>query len=162
MFSTYVKLWRNEKFSIIWKIFGEINLVRTLILWISCSKRIKLFHHKIFREINLQLLGFLVVDFTEFLFKNHSVEITEISLTLSWQKIREINGFTKEVTKELIWRNIFSVRENFSFFHTEKFVKSSDLFSNELHCKLFSRNLFQESLKSLDFSHCEKYSLERT
>ena len=52
------------------------------------------------------------------------------------EKFRESNGFTKQVTEELIWRNIFSVRENFSFSHTvwdeseylhnklKKFVKS--------------------------------------
>ena len=34
------------------------------------------------------------------------------------QKFRETNSFNKEITKELIWRFIFSVRVNFSFFHT--------------------------------------------
>ena len=33
-----------------------------------------------------------------------------------WQKFRQINAFTKEITKQLIWRNILSVRVNFSFF----------------------------------------------
>ena len=46
------------------------------------------------------------------------VEITEILSHTFWQKFREINGFTKEVTKELISRNILLVRENFAFFHT--------------------------------------------
>ena len=45
-------------------------------------------------------------------------KMLQFSLTHFWQKIREINGFTKEITKELIWRNIFLVRLNFSFFHT--------------------------------------------
>ena len=31
-------------------------------------------------------------------------------LTLFWQKFRETNVFTKEITKQLIWRNYFSVR----------------------------------------------------
>ena len=35
-----------------------------------------------------------------------------------WQKFRESNVFTKEVTKQLISRNIFCVRENFLPFHT--------------------------------------------
>ena len=34
------------------------------------------------------------------------------------QKFRESHGFTKQITEELIWRNIFSVRPIFSFFHT--------------------------------------------
>ena len=38
--------------------------------------------------------------------------------TYLWQKFRDNNAFTKEVTKELIWRNFFSVTVNFSFFHT--------------------------------------------
>ena len=39
-------------------------------------------------------------------------------VTLFWQKFRESNVFTKEYTKELIWRNFFNVTVNFSFFHT--------------------------------------------
>ena len=40
------------------------------------------------------------------------VEITEIfTLKQFWQKIRESNVFIKEITKELIWRNIFSLFE---------------------------------------------------
>ena len=42
----------------------------------------------------------------------------KFTLPLFWQKFHESNVFTKEITKELIWRNIFSVRVNFSFFHT--------------------------------------------
>ena len=35
-----------------------------------------------------------------------------------WQKFREINGFIKEVTKELIsQKKIAVVRENFAIFH---------------------------------------------
>ena len=49
----------------------------------------------------------------------HTVwKLRKFSLTLFWQKFRESNVFTKEITKELISRNFFSVRENFSFFHT--------------------------------------------
>ena len=32
-------------------------------------------------------------------FPNHRVEITEILSHIFWQKVRENNGFTKEVTK---------------------------------------------------------------
>ena len=45
-------------------------------------------------------------------------KLLQFSLTHFWQKFREINVFTKEITKELIRRNIFLVRPNFSFFHT--------------------------------------------
>ena len=51
----------------------------------------------------------------------HSVKIMEIStLTLLWQKSRESNGFSKEVTKELISRIIYQqdVRVNFSILNT--------------------------------------------
>ena len=78
LFST--QSYENEKFSVIWKIFGEINLAKTSISWIFCSKTIntshqKYFvkliygisiqkreipsHQKIFREIDLQLLWYL-------------------------------------------------------------------------------------------------------
>ena len=49
----------------------------------------------------------------------HTVwKLQKFSLTLFSQKFRESNGFTKEITKELNWRNFFSVRENFFFFPT--------------------------------------------
>ena len=34
-------------------------------------------------------------------------KLRKFSLKLFWQKFRESNVFTKEITKELIWRNIF-------------------------------------------------------
>ena len=42
----------------------------------------------------------------------------KFTLPLFWQKFHESNVYTKDITKELIWWNIFSVRVNFSFFHT--------------------------------------------
>ena len=44
-------------------------------------------------------------------FVSDSVVITEI-YTLFLQTFRETNVFTKEITKELIWRNIHLVRVN--------------------------------------------------
>ena len=43
------------------------------------------------------------------------------------KKIRETNIFTKEVTKNLISRNIFPVRENFLFFHTVQLLLTLSL-----------------------------------
>ena len=48
----------------------------------------------------------------------HSMEIKEIYYNTFYEKFREINVLTKEVTKELISRKKISVRENFMFFHT--------------------------------------------
>ena len=48
----------------------------------------------------------------------HRVYITETYHHIFWQKFRESNVFTKEITKGLICRNIFLVRPNFLFFHT--------------------------------------------
>ena len=45
-------------------------------------------------------------------------KLLRFSLIHFWQKFRESNVFTKEITKELISRKKFSVRENFLFFHT--------------------------------------------
>ena len=42
----------------------------------------------------------------------------KFTLTLFSQTFRESNVFTKEVSRELISQNIFSVRVNFSFFHS--------------------------------------------
>ena len=45
-------------------------------------------------------------------------KLQKFSLTLFWKKFRESNVFTIEVAKELFSRKVFSVRENFSFFHS--------------------------------------------
>ena len=50
----------------------------------------------------------------------HEISLNYVKMTkkpLFWQKFRESNCLTKEVTKDLISRNIFSVRRNFAFFH---------------------------------------------
>ena len=70
-------------------------------------------------------------EWLSFLFHDFECTVSKcrkFSLTLFCQKFRESNSFTREVTKELISRNIFSVRENFSCFHTV-------LQSSVLHCR---------------------------
>ena len=63
------------------------------------------------------------------------------------QKFCESNNFTKEITKELFWRNIFLVRLNFSFFHNTVLMmrnftfRFQDCFC-EFSVKLISRNIF--------------------
>ena len=46
------------------------------------------------------------------------LKLWKFTLTLSLQKFRESNVFTKEVKEELISRNILLVRVNFLFLHT--------------------------------------------
>ena len=53
----------------------------------------------------------------------------KFSLIHFWQKFRESTVFTKEFTKELISRNIFSVRDNFAFFQT---VRSKSNFTEKI------------------------------
>ena len=45
-------------------------------------------------------------------------KLRKFTLTLFQQKFGENNDFNKEVTKELILRKNFSVKVNFTFFHT--------------------------------------------
>ena len=74
-------------------------------------------------------------------------KLQKFTLTYFWQKFRESNVFTKGNTKELIWRNIFSVRVNFSFFtslcYVLKFFSSNQLFNTSLVNTSFSRNFCQ-------------------
>ena len=42
-------------------------------------------------------------------------KLRKFTVTLLWQKFRESNVFTKENTKESIWRNFLCVTVNFSF-----------------------------------------------
>ena len=48
-------------------------------------------------------------------------KLRKFTLTLLWQKFRESNTFAKELTTDLISRNIFSVKVNFLIFHTVVF-----------------------------------------
>ena len=47
-------------------------------------------------------------------------KLRKFTITHFWQKFREINVFSKEVTKELIWRKKFSGEREFrvDYFHT--------------------------------------------
>ena len=69
---------------------------------------------------------------------NTAWKIWKFTVTHLWQKIRESNGFTKEVTKGLIWRFFFSVTVNFSFFHSALWHNSQcGNFENFPHLKDF-------------------------
>ena len=69
-----------------------------------------------FCEINIINVN---VVFTKYLPKNNEMhsavwKLRKFTITHFWQKFREINVFSKEVTKELIWRKKILVRENFA------------------------------------------------
>ena len=135
------------------------------------------------------------VGFTEFFAQSRwifkSVENAQIfcsqcgnyrkSLSLLWRKFRESNVFTKEITKELIWRNFLRMTVNFSFFHTvllshhriflpklwertvftkyftihPHFCNTTEIqcFSAEWHSALISRNFFQYLTNELLLSY---------
>ena len=54
-------------------------------------------------------------------------KLRKFSLMYFWQKFRESNSSTKQVTKELIWRKHFLVRVNLSYFHTVHYCRKSYL-----------------------------------
>ena len=61
-------------------------------------------------ETNKQLFfEFWKTDFTKF-FENNSSHRNFSLLTHFWEKFRETNVFTKEITLELISRNIFYIK----------------------------------------------------
>ena len=84
-------------------------------------------------------------------------KLQKFTLTLFWQKFRETNVFTKEITKQLIWRNYFSVRVNFwfSFSHSVncavekwKTLSHENISSNQFFfVTLLSRNFCQKSVR---------------
>ena len=63
-------------------------------------------------------------------------KLRKFTLTHFWQKFRETNVFTIEITKELFSREKNSLRENFAFFHTvawlfhKTYVKSTSSKTN--------------------------------
>ena len=58
----------------------------------------------------------------------HSGEVMEIYFYAFAKKFRESNLFTENVTKDLISRNIFSMKVNFLFFHTVWCVPAASAF----------------------------------
>ena len=66
---------------------------------------------RIFRQINAKFVKPTKFD-------KYSVEIMEILSRKFWQKFRESNDFTKDVTKQLIWQKKISVRVNLLISHT--------------------------------------------
>ena len=93
--------------------------------------------------------------------QNTVCKLWKFTLTLFWKKFRESNVFTNKITKWLIWRDIFSVRVNVSFFHTvshtlwknEKFTLT-EIFFRQINSlviylvnALLSRSFFQKSVR---------------
>ena len=95
----------------IWKIHFRSRLCSSML----CSRAMKFV-----KSINL--FCFPSGKLTRILFlitKEHTVwKLWKFTLTIFWQIFRESNICIKEVTMELISRNIFLVRLNFSLFHT--------------------------------------------
>ena len=86
--------------------------------------------------------------------------LRKFSLTLFIQKFRESIVFTKEVTKELISRNIFSARENFTvwkfrkFSPTAKIFRQIDLQYNSLvQCSAVNLTEFLQNIVGENFSN---------
>ena len=143
----------------------------------TLQKQEILSHLNFFREINY--VTKLAKGKREFLiFPRCTVwKLPRFSLTHSWQKFRESNVFTKEITKELIWRNIFLVRLNLSFFHTvgcdkcefhfrlrREWIFREINFQNysTIRWKLFSRNFLLKKLSLFPFQSVQINMVEIT
>ena len=120
-----VTVWKNEKFTL-----TEKNFVKSTYLVNPLLSR------NVCKNSN---------------FRNIHTLLYSLTLTLFWQKFRESNMVTKEITKLLIWRNIFLILphcgtlrytvEIQKFTLTEKgFVKSTTYLVISLAKTLLSRN----------------------
>ena len=78
-------------------------------------------------------------------------KLPKFALTLFWQKFRQSNSFTVEITKLVIWWNIFSVRVNFRNFHTVPWKE----FSKELISRTFFREHDSWFLRKNEHVPCE-------
>ena len=78
-----------------------------------------------------------------------TIWFAHFTVTLFWQKFRESNVFTNNgITKELVWRNIFSVTVNFSFPHL--FHKKQEKCKIYSHRKNISSNQLFSAVTSLE------------
>ena len=89
-----------------------ISLGKTLLSRNFCRKSVekrKIWsHQKIFRQINSLVISLVKTLLSRNFCQKHTLwKLWNSSLTLFRQKFRESNGFTKQITKELIWRNFF-------------------------------------------------------
>ena len=86
-------------------------------------------------------------------YRNHSVtvwKLREFTLTLFWQKFRESNVFIRGITKESVWRNIFSVSvvENWRIYsHRKKIRQINALIISLLVKSLLSQKFCQKREK---------------
>ena len=92
-----------------------------------------------------------------FRFRNFHTTVWKLwnfSLTLFRQKFRESNVFTKEITKEMIWRNILIMKSQFPEFLQSKYtvVKISLLFTTSFCLKIVSWAVLENSI-NLYFVH---------
>ena len=86
-------------------------------------------------------------------------KLQKFTLTPILQKFLESNVLTKVVTKELISRKMFSMRENFMFFHTvhsHSFERSflsglKTIIKNNYDCSIFTKAEVEE-IKALKLS----------
>ena len=128
-----------------------VSLVKMLLLRNFCQNRVRVnYRNSLLRIFGKNFVKVMV------LFNNWFDEIflwtilctvvwkvQKFSLTLLSQKFRESNSFPKEITKQLIWQFFFSVRENFSFFHTVQYGKTQNFLWHKLLWKrLFSVILY--------------------
>ena len=80
------------------------KLVKTLVSRNFCQKSVRENFRNFHSVYNQHFFRILAIDIK---FQYTLWKLRKFSLTRLWQKFRESNGFTKEVTKELISRNIF-------------------------------------------------------
>ena len=117
--------------------FRQINSLSTYLVNPLLSRN---FCHKIFRQIKL-------------MFNNHSVEKSSKTRSLILCKnehfFRQINIFTKEVTKELISRKFLSV---IAFYRT--FPHCDNLFSNNVALTKFLSKSVRVNFLNFHSLHC--------
>ena len=175
-------VWKNEKFTLTEKIFREIDslvtsFVNMLLSRNFCSKTVRVnsrnFQTVIYRASGRSgfQLNLSDVFFSNFFRQNchhkwlhqHTVwKRQKFTLTLIQQNFRESNALTKVVTIELLSRNIFSVRVNFSFFHTVQYSISPNFYTVS-HKKLFKAwysSFFRFLLDDSERPHFSSISLK--
>ena len=132
--------WKKISSNQIFSNFFSKTITFTNILRTKCEREFLQFpHHTVGIARNLS---------------HHSVEIMEIYFHTC-----EINVSTKEITKKLIWRNIFSMRVNFAFSHTlcSPADFSVKLIFRKKQKTLFTKCSFSHMIRSLwmTFTKCK-------
>ena len=122
------------------------------VLFVSNFRQIDRDYLQVSNNLSYCIDNFSWIDLHYYLEPKHhggGSYLHEFSLTHFWQNFVKVTV----LLNKLIWRNIFLVRNNFSFFHTQcTGVEITEIYSNRFWQKFRESNGFTKEIPSVDLT----------